>query len=505
MFRFNKPCQMKATIKKYLQALSAYLFFLFYGSAVLAQDTSRVNYSEIYRPQFHFSPKKGWIGDPCGFTYYQSKYQMYWWGKAISEDLVHYQEISPKVMTGDDGSISYFTGSTLIDKENTAGFGKNAYVAAYTIFNKQNKNQSQGISYSLDGETFHYYKGNPVLDIGSTEFRDPTVIWHAPSKQWLMVVAKALEKRIKFYGSKDLKSWIRLSDFGPAGAQEKAWECPDLFQLPVDGNTKNKRWVMVVSIDWAREQYFVGDFDGKNFTLAADHTKDPLYVDHGLDFYASRTFQDYDGTLKTMPSMGWIATWDYAPLVPSAWGKGFWSIARNLELKTYPDGLRLVQKPIDNLKQLRGKVQALVYALPKGIQSLKSFQPADNIYEMEAIFNTTRPNIFGLNLCVGEGRMVSFSYNTETAMLTIDRTNCAKEKIEKFARKTSAKVLPINGQLRLHFFVDKSSIELFTNEGKEVFTLLTYPGEHQTGIETFAKAEGTKIDFKAWTLKSIWK
>lgn len=248
-------------------------------------------------------------------------------------------------------------------------------------------------------------------------------------------------EKIKFYGSKDLKSWNWLSDFGPAGAQEKAWECPDLFQLSVDGNVKDKRWVMVVSIDWAREQYFIGDFDGKTFTLAANHPKEALYVDQGLDFYASRTFQDYDGTLKATPSMGWVATWDYAQLVPSTWGKGFWSIARNLELKTYPEGLRLVQQPIGALKQLRGKTHSSSYQIPEGTKPLKAFKPSENVYELEAVFNTSIPNVFGLNLCVGEGRKLGVSYDTETGLLTIDRTNCAKEKIEKFSRSRPARKL----------------------------------------------------------------
>ena len=491
--------------EKLKQQLLSAVFVLFLVGTGYAQQEEGIRYQELYRPQYHFSPAKGWIGDPSGFIYYQHKYHMFWWGKVVSDDLVHYKEISPKVMTGDDGGISYFTGSTVIDKENTAGFGKNAYVAAYTIFDKETKSQSQGISYSLDGEKFHYYKNNPVLDIGSTEFRDPTIFWHAPSAQWVMVVAKALEKKIKFYGSKDLKEWTWLSDFGPAGAQEKAWECPDLFQLSVDGNPQQKKWVMVVSIDWAREQYFIGNFDGKTFTLDADHAKEALYVDHGLDFYASRTFRDYDGTLPTTTSMGWIATWDYAQLVPSTWGKGFWSIPRNFELKTYPEGLRLVQKPIDNLKQLRSKGQSYAYSIPVGTQLLKGFQAKDNVYELEAFFSTDKQNVFGLNLCVGEGRKVGIYYDTETALLTIDRTNCAKEPIEKFARKTSVKVEPVNGALRMHFFVDKSSVELFTNDGKEVFTLLTYPSEEQTGIETFAREAGTDVKLNGWNLKSIWK
>jgi len=355
----------------------------------------------------------------------------------------------------------------LVDKNNTASFGKNAMIATYTIFNEATKSQSQGISYSNDGLTFNYFKGNPVLDIGSTEFRDPTVFWHEASSKWVMVVAKALEKKIKFYSSTDLKTWTWLSDFGPAESQEKAWECPDLFQLSVDGNSNNKKWVLVVSFDWAHEQYFVGDFDGTTFKTDKSQPQTALLVDQGLDFYASRTFRDYDNTLKSTTSMGWVATWDYAPIVPTSWGKGFWSIPRDLELKTYPDGIRLIQKPIANLQKLRTTPVSFVSKLARGTSKLAMFVPKENVYEMDATFSTKIPNVFGFNLCVGEGRKVSFSYDTRTEMLTIDRTNCSNVPIEKFARTTSAKVVPINGKLRLHFYVDKSSIELFTNEERK--------------------------------------
>ena len=247
-----------------------------------AQMNSDSLYKEPYRPQYHFSPEKGWIGDPSGFMYYQGKYHMYWWGKVESTDLVHYQQITPYAMTGADDNISYFTGSAVVDKNNTAGFGKGAYVAAYTVFEKDSKKQAQGISFSHDGKTFHYYEGNPVLDLWSTEFRDPTVFWHEPTQKWVMVVAKALEKKIKFYTSPDLKSWTWTSDFGPAGDSEKSWECPDLFQLPVDGDSDKKRWVMVVSVNWAQEQYFIGDFDGTSFKLMDNHPAEPLYVDKGI-------------------------------------------------------------------------------------------------------------------------------------------------------------------------------------------------------------------------------
>lgn len=479
------------------------VIFLLIPSAT--KTSAQELYNEPYRPQYHFSPAKGWIGDPCGFIHYQNTFHMFWWGKVTSEDMVYFKEESPKVLTGDDGTIAYFTGSVLVDKNNTAAFGENSLIAAYTIFNRETKSQSQGISYSNDGKVFKYYSGNPVLDIGSTEFRDPTVFWHAPTSKWIMVVAMALEKKIKFYSSSDLKSWVWISDFGPAGAQEKAWECPDMFQLPVDGNPANKKWVMVVSIDWAREQYFVGDFDGTTFRLDSKHSTEPLYVDHGLDYYASRTFQDYDYTLKTVTSMGWIATWDYAQHAPTKWGKGFWSIPRDLELKTFPEGLRMIQKPIANLQKLRQTPLTYATKLKKGTNTLPKFNPTDNVYEMEAIFSTDKHNTFGFNLCVGDGRKVSFSYDTKSELLTIDRTNTSNIPIEKFPRTTSAKVTPVNKQIRMHFYVDKSSIELFTNNGKEVFTLLTYPSETQTGIETFSENGNTKMELNAWTLKSIWK
>lgn len=462
-------------------------------------------YNEPYRPQYHFSPEKGWIGDPSGFMHYQGKYHMFWWGKVESTDLVHYKEITPYAMVGADSNISYFTGSAVIDKKNTAGFGKDAYIAAYTVFEKDSKKQAQGISYSHDGKTFHYYEGNPVIDIWSTEFRDPTIFWHEETQKWVMVVAKALEKKIKFYTSSDLKNWKWTSDFGPAGDSEKSWECPDLFQLSVDGNPGIKKWVMVVSVNWAQEQYFIGDFDGTSFKLMDNHPSGPLYVDKGLDFYASRTFRDFDNNLKSTTSIGWIATWDYAQLVPSKYGKGFWSIPRNLQLKTYKEGIRLTQNPIEQLQTLRYKAASMNYSLPVGAQKLSGFTPKENIYEIDASFSTDNSNTFGFNLCVGDGRKVMVSYDTDSHNLVVDRTHCADVFMPKFSRMAHAMVEPINNKIRLHIFVDKSSIEIFVNDGKDVFTLLTYPGESQTGIEVFALKMGTKMELNAWMLKSIWQ
>lgn len=480
---------------------------LFQGYSIMGNAQNTELYKEKYRPQYHFSPRKGWIGDPSGFIYYQNKYHMYWWGKAESEDLVHYKQVIPNndsvfsCMRGAPENIAYFTGSILIDKNNTAGFGKNAYVAAYTAFEKDTKKQAQGISYSGDGLTFDYYQGNPVLDIESTEFRDPTVFYYEPTKKWIMVVAKALEKKVKFYSSSDLKKWEWMSDFGPAGNEERAWECPDLFQLSVDDNPLNKKWVLVVSINWNKEQYFIGNFDGKEFKLIENHPKEALYVDKGLDYYASRTFRDYDNTLKTVSTMGWVSTWDYAPHVPSTYGKGFWSVPRNLALKTFPEGLRMTQIPVKQLEQLRYDEISFQHTLEMGVHRLPQFSPEENCYEMDVCFDVSSKNVFGFNLCVGEGRKVVISYDTESNSLLIDRMNCTDASIPGFGRVAFAKVAPENNQLKMHIYVDKSSIELFVNEGKDVFTLLTYPSENQTGIEVFALQVGTSMKFKGWKLK----
>ncbi len=478
--------------------------FLFGISAIFGQTANNTAYQEKYRPQYHFSPKKSWIGDPSGLLYYQGKYHMYWWGKVESTDLVHYQEVSHNVMQDIPANTACFTGSALIDKHNTAGYGENAYIAAFTLFDRDSKKQSQGIAFSHDGKTFHHYDGNPVLDIWSTEFRDPTVFWSETTDKWVMVVAKALEKKVKFYESDDLKHWTWTSDFGPSGDSEKSWECPDLFQLPIDGDWNNRKWVLVVSVNWAQEQYFIGDFDGKTFKLIDNHPTTPLYVDKGLDYYASRVFRDYDGTQREVLSLGWVATWDYAQQQPSTYGKGFWSIPRQLELKTYPEGLRMTQQPLKALQTLRTKTVGISGVLPIGTHKLHRFEPSQNVYELDATFSTDVSNTFGLNICVGEGRKVVVSYDTDSHNLVIDRTHTTDADIAKFSRMTHSQVDPQDSQLRLHIFVDKSCIEIFANDGKDVFTLQTFPSETQTGIETFALRKGTKMELNAWQLKSIW-
>lgn len=468
-------------------------------------STDTILYSEPFRPQYHFTPAHRWIGDPCGLVKYDGKYRGYSWGAAESPDLIHWNEINREAIKGLPDNISPFTGSVVVDKGNTAGYGENALIAVFTSFDKESKKQSQSIAFSLDGgDTFNYYGSNPVIDIWSTEFRDPTVIRYEPTGKWVMAVAKALEKKVAFYESDNLKDWSWASDFGPMGDNEKSWECPDLFQLTVE-ETGEKKWVLLVSVNWAREQYFVGDFNGKEFI--PDHPYAlPLYVDEGLDYYASRVFQDFDDPDGEANSLGWVNTWDYAQQAPSEWGKGIWSVPRTLTLYKTPEGLRLRQRPFDGLSALRGKDFRFNSKVSAGTTALPQIGRMDNQYEMKVTIKPKSDDVAGLNLCCGDGRKVALSYDAESGYLTVDRTNSTAEDLPKFSRIAFAKVTEGKGApLTLDVFTDKSTIEIFAEDGTKVFTLLTYAASGQTGAELFSLRGKTGFDITAWPLQSIWK
>ncbi|WUG37338.1 GH32 C-terminal domain-containing protein [Streptomyces sp. NBC_00459] len=265
-------------------------------------------YSETYRPQFHFTPEKNWMNDPNGLVYFQGEYHLFYqynpngnswgdmsWGHAVSKDLVHWTQL-PLALSHDDEEM-VFSGSAVVDRDNTTGFGtkKNpAMVAVYTSAYKNGGKQAQSLAYSTDrGRTWTKYQGNPVIDIGSDNFRDPKVQWYAPTKSWLMTVSMSAEHKVRFYSSKNLKDWELQSEFGPAGATGGVWECPDLFPLAVDGNKNNIKWVLVVNINpggiagGSAAQYFVGDFDGKKFTADDKGTYTPP---------TGTVVQDFEGT-----------------------------------------------------------------------------------------------------------------------------------------------------------------------------------------------------------------
>lgn len=268
-----------------------FLLIIFMALPIFSQELEiQEEYNQKYRPQFHYSPQTNWMNDPNGLVYFDGEYHLFYqynpfgntwghmsWGHAVSTDLVHWKELG--VAIPEEKGIMAFSGSAVVDKNNTTGFGKNGstpIVAIYTGYRTSDKRQYQCLAYSLDhGRTWKKYKDNPVLDIKSKSFRDPHVFWYGPDHKWIMVIAFSDDKQIGFYSSKDLKDWNYLSKFGPAGETDGIWECPDLFPLPVNGYEDSVKWILEVDLGsntvagGSGGQYFIGEFDGQKFTRSS--------------------------------------------------------------------------------------------------------------------------------------------------------------------------------------------------------------------------------------------
>jgi fructan beta-fructosidase len=481
-------------------------------------SSSKAQRTEHYRSQYHFSPNNGWIGDPDSLVHYNGYYHLFWPGHAVSQDLVHWTELPYPIM-GDPGIYQVNTGGAVIDKANVSGLGTNSFINFHSL--AANNDQRIGISSSTDSAntftSFNLYTGNPILSPNpapAADFRDPTVFWDQQSSSWIMLLTLGASHQIQFFRSTDLLHWgAPISTFGPDGDTSNTWETPDLFALPVDGNTGNMKYVLTVGVSPNRMRYFVGTFDGTKFTNL--YPGQVLSVDSGLDFYAARTWREYDGAQTATPLLGWMGNWQYSTNAPSQLtygGEGVMSVPRNLALTTYAEGIRLVQTPIPALQGIRQTAVTAQNVTVSGthpITDFAAFQPSQNSYEIDATFTVTSAATFGFNLLVDSGHTheLVVQYNPSNSTLTVDRTTASDATLNSYFTVATAPVpvQTVNGQLRLHMFVDESSIEIFTNDGKVVMTLLTYPGTNQLGIEVFANGGSTTLaNFSAWPLASIW-
>lgn len=289
-------------------------------ATALSSPAAAPTYREPWRPQFHFTPATNWMNDPNGMVFYDGEYHLFYqynpfgikwghmsWGHAVSKDLLHWEHLP--VALYEENDVMIFSGSAVVDWKNSSGFGKDGkppMVAIYTGHYTKKPLQNQHIAYSNDrGRTWTKFAGNPVLDIGAQDFRDPKVIWHEPTQRWVMTIAWPVERKVRFYSSPNLKNWTHLSDFGPAGSTTGIWECPDLFPLRVEGHLWKKKWALIVNVGSGAPaggsgcQYFVGDFDGKQFTLDASYPKpQPEFTPPG------KVLADFEGDNYS----GWRAT-----------------------------------------------------------------------------------------------------------------------------------------------------------------------------------------------------
>lgn len=490
---------------------------------------SEIQHTEAWRPSFHFTPERHWINDPNGLVWFDGEYHLFYqhnpfgngwghmsWGHAVSPDLLHWHELP--VAIAEDERVSIYSGSVVVDEGNTGGFagpGQTALVAAYTgCLRVPTGGQAQELAFSTDrGRSFTPYAHNPVLDLGRRDFRDPKVFWHAPSARWVMVVVLPDEHQILFYASADLKAWREISRFGPAGEAEGIWECPDLFQIPIereDGQLSGEtRWLLKVDsfsghIGGTGAQVFIGHFDGERFVEDKDAAPAPRWVDHGSDFYAALSWNHLPATHDRPVWLGWMSNHRYAGKLPTQPWCGAMSLPRELALRHTASGLRVAQRPIAALAGLRG------VRINVGAHSLSN-QRVDwpmqgQALELQLSIEALASGEAGLELLCGDGHCTRVGYNAAAQAVFIDRSRSgtAPEGDALFAGRRSAPVTPPapGRPLRLQVFVDACSVELFADQGLAVITELVLPRPASTAVATYSQGGLARFGAgTAWALQ----
>lgn len=497
----------------------------------LATET---NFSEKFRPQFHYTPRINWMNDPNGLVYYQGVFHLFhqynpfgnmWgymsWGHATSTDLIHWDHKAVAIPYGKEEEEGIFSGSAVVDHQNTSGFGDGGnppIVAIYTSHYSHedgSTTQAQSLAYSLDGgETFTKYEGNPVLEFDDPDFRDPNVSWNEEMGKWLMVVALPTQHKVRFYSSDNLKNWKFLSDFGPAGATGGVWECPDFFKLPVNGDPGNQKWVLHIDLNpgsiagGSGSQYFVGEWDGTSFFPDETFMESaPHWVDYGTDFYAAISWNNLPEEMDEQIWIGWMNNWNYANDIPTDPWRSAQSIPRTLHIESDGESYRLVQKPIEYLKQLReDPVQIQNLEVSDEVMSLTDQEVSGKAFEMIVDIDPGTSESVGLNVRVGENQETVIGYDAVHNTAFVDRSNSGQSDFyEEFSHRNDAPVELIEGKIRFHIFVDWSSVEVFVNNGKRVITNRIFPDPESTGISVFAESGSATIEsLQFWPLESIW-
>lgn len=455
-------------------------------------DTFDTTNREKFRPLYHHTPAYGWMNDPNGMFYLDGTWHLYFqhnpygstwgnmtWGHSTSTDLVHWQYEGTPILPDAHGTI--FSGSCVIDRDNTAGFGAGAVVAFYTSAKSTpwGDSQSQSLAYSTDGgRTFTKYAGNPVLTSTKPDFRDPKVFWYAPGKHWVMILAGGQEMEI--YSSTDLKQWKYESSFGlRQGAHGGVWECPDLVELPVEG-TREKRWVLICNINPGgpfggnAAQYFVGTFDGRKFTN--DSPTQTKWMDWGKDHYATVTFSNAPG--GRVVALGWMSNWQYQGVLPTLQYRGANTIARDLSL--YRDGGELLLRcaPVPEMEAARAETR-----------NFPSFRVSDRYevsplldgnrgaFEVELELENDGAERILLSLSNAKGERVNMHYDVARRQFVMERSESGLTSFSPdFPAMTVAPVTDTD-RLRLRLFVDRSSVEAFGDGGKFVMTNRVFPSE----------------------------
>lgn len=461
-----------------------------------------------FRPLYHHSPLYGWMNDPNGMFYKDGVYNLYYqynpygsmwgnmnWGHSSSKDLVHWEHHPVAIEPNGLGTV--FSGSSVVDKDNTAGFGKDAVIAIYT---SAGASQIQSLAYSLDnGLTFQTYKNNPIIT-ADKECRDPNMFWHAKSGKWILILAAALEKEMWIYSSSDLKNWTKESSFGHGyGAQDGVWECPDLMELPVRGTDRTK-WVLICNINpggpfgGSAAQYFVGDFDGKTFVC---DTKPEVikWLDYGKDHYAAVSWSNVPENRHTI--IAWMSNWQYANNVPTRQFRSANSLPRDLGLYEAGNGEYYVSvTPAAEVDALRtGKVMKYG-SFSAGTGKVTKKLPTENSGICEINLELTSRSAGKVNIILSNarGEETLMTYNVGDATFSMDRTKSGLADFNKdFPAVTVAPGVE-GAKQYLRLFIDRCSIEAFDGEGRFAMTNLVFPQQPYTTISVSTDKGRCKVD-----------
>ena len=447
---------------------------------------------ESFRPVYHHTPAYGWMNDPNGMFYKDGVYHLYFqynpygsvwgnmhWGHSTSTDLMHWKFEGCAIVPDAWGAI--FSGSCVVDHENTAGFGKEAVVAFYTSAKSTpwGDIQMQSMAYSLDnGKTFTKYEGNPILTSSEKDFRDPKVFWYAPGKHWVMILA--VGQHMEIYSSVNLKEWKKESEFGAMqGAHGGVWECPDLVEIPVEG-TREKKWVLICNLNpggpfgGSAAQYFVGSFDGKKFVNESPtQTK---WMDWGKDNYATVTWNNApDGRCI---ALGWISNWQYANNVPTRQYRSANTLARDLTLYREGQELFLKSTPSVEVKKARGKkVSIPSFKVSEKHEIVNLFEDNQGAYEVEILIQNAGASKIAFCLLNDKGEKVSMYYDLNRKQFVMDRSESGTVDFSKDFPAVTVAPANVDKELVLRLFVDRSSIEAFGEDGKFVMTNLVFPSQ----------------------------
>lgn len=455
-------------------------------------DNSLTTLSESdYRPAFHFTPPLHWMNDPNGMVYYKGEYHLFYqfnpgasvwgpmnWGHTISTDLFNWADMSIALTPDNNGAI--FSGSAVVDSLNTSNFKTGTELPLIAIFTSAGNQQTQSLAYSNDkGRNWTKYINNPVLlNSGIADFRDPKVMWYSPQNKWIMSLA--LGNKISFYSSPDLKNWTFESNFGAGfGAHGGVWECPDLFEMCVEGKSL-KKWVLLVSINpggpngGSATQYFIGDFDGKNFTADTNET---AWVDYGTDNYAGVSFSDIPSIDGRRIIIGWMSNWNYAGVVPTTSWRSTMTVPRVVTLYQKGSNYKLRFNPVVELDKYKNQL-SISHLQANEIVELKNNDIIKS-GSFDLSFDTDLTDTDSLKISIGNLlEKLTIVFDKKADKVIIDRgksgpnifSNYFQNPIQCFSLNLNS-----NNELDVRILVDKTSIELFWNKGENTMTALFFP------------------------------